>query len=79
MSDGLASRDEQGRLAIAEPGDTIEFAQLEGDDLWEAVREPGRIEYQYVDQELPGMWEAADLIGGLEEVRGPDWTPDRGV
>lgn len=26
--------------------------------------------------ELPGMWDKSDLIGGREEVRGPDWTPD---
>jgi hypothetical protein len=24
--------------------------------------------------ELPGMWERADFEGGLDEVRGPDWT-----
>lgn len=29
------------------------------------------------DNELPGMWERADFTGGREEVRGPDWKPNK--
>ena len=31
------------------------------------------------DNDLPGMWERADFVGGQEEVRGPDWKRPSGA
>jgi hypothetical protein len=34
-------------------------------------------EAEIPDNELPGMWEKADFTGGKDEVRGPDWKPNK--
>lgn len=36
----------------------------------------GENDYHEVpDNDLPGMWSRSDFEGGIDEVRGPDWTP----